>query len=120
MTTPRFRLETEQRPQGVIVRLFGDFDHLAFGEVDAVLRGAQGDPDADVVLDLRALDFMDSNGIRAVIKARARAEAVGGRFRVIRGPKHVQRVFELVGLDDRLDFVDMDEGRNGIAGSSDS
>jgi anti-sigma B factor antagonist len=110
VTTPHFRLETEERPRGVIVRLFGDFDHLAFGEVDAVLRSVQRDADADVVLDLRALDFMDSNGIRALINARARAEAVRGRFRVIRGPKHIQRVLELVGLDDRLDFVDLDDG----------
>jgi anti-anti-sigma factor len=101
----------EERPRGVIVRLFGDFDHLAFGEVDVLLQGAQRDADADIVLDLRALDFMDSNGIRALIKAQARAEAVRGRFRVIRGPKNIQRVLELVGLDDRLDFVDVDEGQ---------
>jgi anti-sigma B factor antagonist len=104
----RFRMETELRPGGLLVRLFGEFDLHAFERVDAMLAAAQLDSGSHVVVDLRSLEFMDPAGIRALINARERAEAVGARFRVIRGPEKVQRVLELAGLDSRLDFIDVD------------
>jgi anti-anti-sigma factor len=75
-------------------------------EVDRVLSGAQLNGDPDVLVDLRSIEFIDSSGIRALLAAAARAEHVGGRFRLIRGADRVHRVFELAGLDSRFDFVE--------------
>ena len=104
MTT--FRIETERRPGALVVRLFGDFDLSAFEQVDELLAATQRDRDSDVLVDLRSLEFIDSSGIRALLGAHARAEAIGARFRLIRGPEPVHRVMELTGLDRHLHFVD--------------
>ena len=101
-----FRFETERRPGALVVRLFGEFDLSAFEQVDELLAAALRDRDSDVLVDLRALEFMDSSGIRALLGAHGRAEAIGARFSLIRGPEPVHRVMELTGLDRRLHFVD--------------
>jgi anti-sigma B factor antagonist len=115
-----FKVETEQQPGVVVVRLFGEFDLSAFEEVDEVLAGVQLNGNPHLVVDLRSLQFIDSSGIRALLGARVRAGLVGGRLRLIRGPDRVHRVFELAGVDSRFDFVEGDErsrggSRNGTA-----
>jgi anti-sigma B factor antagonist len=60
----------------------------------------------DVVLDLRAVGFMDTSGLRYVLELNERAGREGFGFRIIRGPRAVQRVFEVSGLESRLTFVD--------------
>jgi anti-anti-sigma factor len=63
-----------------------------------------------VILDLRAVTFIDSAGIRLVVEYdRALAER-DGELAVVRGPHEVQRVFSLVGLDGRLRMLDTPPG----------
>jgi anti-anti-sigma factor len=55
------------------------------------------------VLDLREVSFMDSAGLRLVLEA----SRAGASFAVVRGPREVQRLFDLVGLDEgRLTMLD--------------
>jgi anti-sigma B factor antagonist len=106
VTVANFKVETDQKAGELLVRLYGEFDILAFGEVDQLLTGAQSEGDRRVVVDLRTVEFIDSSGIRALVRAHKRAADTGGAFRLIRGPKTVHRVFEVAGLDTRLDFGD--------------
>ena len=59
-----------------------------------------------LVLDLRGLYFMDSTGMRCVLKYDAEARNDGFSIELIRGSRAVQRVFELTGTDAHLPFVD--------------
>jgi len=61
-----------------------------------------------VVLDLRELTFMDSAGVHAIIDATLRATAAGRRLVLVRGPSHVDRVFELTRASASLEIVDLD------------
>lgn len=99
-------METTRQGGELLIGLVGEFDLFAFDEVDQLLADSQSEEDLRVVVDLRALEFIDSTGMRALVRAHARAEAAGGQLRLIRGPATVQRVFELAGLDGRLPFVD--------------
>jgi anti-sigma B factor antagonist len=58
------------------------------------------------VLDLRALSFMDSSGLRALLAADARAKEAGRRLVLVRGDERVQRVLRITRLDERLEIVD--------------
>jgi anti-sigma B factor antagonist len=60
------------------------------------LLGAGG---RDVVLDLGAVDFIDSVGLGGVVAVAKRVRSAGGQFRVARPDPRVWEVFTLVGLD---------------------
>ena len=66
-----------------------------------------------LVVDLRDLSFIDSTGLRIVLETRQRAADRGFELEIVRGPRQVQRVFELTGLEDRLPFVDAPEREPG-------
>jgi anti-anti-sigma factor len=57
------------------------------------------------VLDLAELSFMDSTGLRLILRWDAEARGDGFDLGLIAGPPPVQRVFELTGTLDRLSFV---------------
>ena len=59
-----------------------------------------------LVLDLRGLTFMDSTGLRVVMRWDGTAREAGLAPVFIPGPPAVQRVFETTRLMDRLTFVD--------------
>ena len=103
-----FKVETEKVGTTVHVRLFGEFDLLAYDNVDEVLSDAQAHDQPDIVIDLRGLSFIDSSGIRALLRANLRAEEAARTLRLIPGPNNVQRVFEVAGLDTKLHFIASD------------
>ena len=100
-----FRFETSQRGDQHVVRLYGDFDITGFKQVDEELARIQADGRPTVTLDLRELTFIDSSGIRAILRADARARALGRRLQLTAGPERVHKVFQITRLDDQLEFV---------------
>src|ERR1044072_5624901 len=60
---------------------------------------------ARLALDLRGVTFMDTSGVRLVLQAMHRADSFGAEFALIRGPKLVHHVLDLVGLTDQLRFA---------------
>jgi anti-anti-sigma factor len=102
-----FEVTTEQaRPGRLLVRLTGEFDLAAFEEVDTLLASAQTGGVHSLVVDLRGLQFIDSSGIKLLLRAQARAEELGGRLRVVRGSASIQHIFALTGLEGSLPFAD--------------
>ena len=59
-----------------------------------------------VVLDLREVSFMDTQGLAAVIEAQQASATSGTPFVVVRAPATVHRLFDMIGLSDRLTLVD--------------
>jgi anti-anti-sigma factor len=56
-----------------------------------------------VVLDGTALEFLDSSGLRVLLRGAKLAESEGTAFRVVAPHPVVQRVLELAGVRDALD-----------------
>ena len=91
-----------------IVRLDGALDLSSTVEVDAALARAFDDSPAGVRLDLQDVTFLDSSGLRGVIKALRLAEERNIAFEIVPGPSAVQRVFRVTGVADRVTFVSAD------------
>jgi anti-sigma B factor antagonist len=90
----------------VTVSLKGELDLSTVAKVEEELRRVDASDVSLVVLDLTALTFLDSTGLRAVITADERARERGRRFVIVKGPDAVQRVFAITRLEERLDMVD--------------
>jgi anti-sigma B factor antagonist len=89
-----------------VIALFGELDLATANGVEQELLRVEATDAEAIVLDLAGLTFMDSTGARLVLQANARSRADSCRLTLLRGPRAVQRVFELSGLVDLLPFAD--------------
>jgi anti-anti-sigma factor len=84
------------------VRLHGELDLAPAGDFEADFRRHLNGQQS-LVIDLAELTFIDSTGIRTLIRI---AQAASPRSIVLRSPQaSVRRVFELTRLDQSLDNV---------------
>ena len=62
----------------------------------------------EVVVDLRELAFMDSSGLRVLVKGHTRAVEGGPRFLIVRPREgtEVAKILTIAGLSQQLDHVD--------------
>ncbi len=88
------------------IALSGELDISSASRMEDELSTLQAQSPKLLVLDLRELEFMDSTGLRLIVRADEAARAGGTRFVIVRGPEPVQRVFQIVGLDTRLEMTD--------------
>ena len=97
-----FRCETGRDGETSWVRPVGELDLDTAPLLDQELAAARAAGAARLVLDLRALTFMDSTGLRLVIRWDTDAREQGFSFAIVPGPEVVQRVFRLTGMDEHL------------------
>jgi anti-anti-sigma factor len=102
-------LEVESQESGngrfhLVLR--GELDLSTVGKVQEEIRQAADQRPRLLVLDLSQLTFLDSTGLRCLVKADERAHEEGWRFVVVKGPDPVHRVFSITRLDERLEIVD--------------
>jgi anti-sigma B factor antagonist len=97
-----FRCHVARDGDVVRVTLAGELDLATAPEVEPALcsNGV-----ARRLLDLRDLTFMDSSGLRLILKAHAAARRDGWALEIVPGPPAVQRVFQICGVEDDLRFV---------------
>ena len=103
---PDFSVTRRRAGDTVVVVPTGEIDLATVDEVEVELDAARGEA-RQIVLDLRAVSFIDSAGLRLVISQSRALAAEGAGFAVVRGPTEVQRVFDLVGLDGRVTMLDL-------------
>ena len=96
------RCEVVRDGQVAWVQAIGELDLDSAHRVEAALEELRAAGCSELVLDLRGLTFMDSTGLRLVIRWDTAARQDDFRFAVVPGPDVVQRVFRLTGMDDHL------------------
>lgn len=85
--------------------LEGELDLYSAPALDDALVEAEGEGWPLLVLDLGALEFMDSSGLRLIVRSHARAQERGRRVVIVNGPDTIARVFAATHLDDQLEIV---------------
>ena len=106
---PGFDLHVELRGSTAILRASGELDILGAERLEACIGDLAGDSPDTVVIDLRNVSFMDSTGLRSLIRARARGTEGDWSLKLVRGPDRVHRVIELTRMDAVFDFVEPSE-----------
>ena len=89
----------------VVVAPEGELDMATAGRLRAALEADMRQAQV-LVLDLRGLSFLDTSGLQLVFEQQRRAEDASFSFVLVRGRRHVQRLFEIAGMNDRLTIVD--------------
>lgn len=86
--------------------LSGELDLASSPALEQAIEQLCGDGAEEVVIDLRGLQFIDSTGIRTILRSKDLCGSRECEFALIRGSAGTQRLFELTGLDEKLPFRD--------------
>jgi anti-anti-sigma factor len=75
------------------------------------LRRTEWESYEQIVLDLRRISFIDARGLLVIFELHERCRETGTCLGILPGTHHVQRVFVLTGLIERLPFIGTSDGR---------
>jgi anti-anti-sigma factor len=84
------------------IALKGELDRYTTCILEEFLERLEADRIAAIVIDLREVTNVGSVGLRALLAARARAEAEGYQLLFVGARPHVRRAFELTGSESLL------------------
>lgn len=91
------RITIEGQPPKLTCRLAGQLDTHTYQHADALLDPLLSDPAVHLlVLDLAALDYISSAGLRTVFKTRKALGSRGGKVVVANPQPQIRKVFDLV------------------------
>lgn len=96
-------VRTQVDETGWTVELDGELDRSTVDALDREVLLAEAALAESITIDLRGLVFMDSSGLRA-IQGTSRRIREADRLRLIPGPRAVQQVFQLAGVEEDLPF----------------
>jgi anti-anti-sigma factor len=101
----RLRIEVEQNGGTTVVRLDGELDLATAPDFSAQLDETTSAAPAAVVLDLSALEFIDSTGLRSILRIDENCRESGRRFAVVPGASQVARLFEIARVQEHLELI---------------
>jgi anti-sigma B factor antagonist len=95
------RLESERRGDSVVVAVGGEFDLVTSRQLDEHLARAHRQ-DRWIVLDLAAVDFMDTSSLAVIVGHWKRLQAAGGMLALAGARYRQTKTLWITGLADRL------------------
>ena len=105
MTTGFAIVDGSLDPVTHVVEPSGEVDLASAAELEACLDALFDSGTRRIIVDLGEVSFMDSTGVRALVRARTRLNAAGGILLVVCPHPNLHRVFEVTGVVDLLNVV---------------
>ena len=102
----KLRCDVSRERHSATVRLVGALDLATVPDLEAQFAELRSSGIRRIVLDLSALGFMDSTGLRCILEQDMEARQDGFSMVLVPGPSAVQRVFEVTRTAGRLPFID--------------
>jgi anti-sigma B factor antagonist len=93
----------------VELALSGELDNDTLTAAQDEVSAAEAEAPAVLVLDLAALEYVDSCGVRLVLLAQGVADDENRRLAVRLGHGQTRRMFDMLGITDRLEVLDREE-----------
>ncbi len=89
---------------GFLLVLHGELDIATSPVLERRLQLAQASGAEKLVLDMSGLQFLDSAGLHTLVAVQDQVRASGRSLTLLRGPRAVQRVFELTHSEHLFNF----------------
>lgn len=89
----------------MVVSLQGEVDLATAPELEAALEHARRGSARLVIVDLRAVNFLDSTGLSLLVRQEELAREASRRLIIVKGPPQVQQVFDVTGVSGHLTMV---------------
>ena len=98
----RFEVVDAQMPKAPAVAIRGEVDSAAVPALQSALDGAIRDSAGAFVLDLCEVEFLDTSGLRLILRARALLAREDRALAIVCPPGPARRLFEETGIADLL------------------
>ena len=100
--TNRFECEIENAESGAacVLTVRGDIDLASASDFETCLRTALDSSPSSVTVDLAALAFIDSSGLRVLVSISKEAQSRGSTLGLRNVSRHAQRVLDITGLSE--------------------
>ena len=92
----------QPQPNAALLVLSGELDIASAPELEQALAEIHPEQTKLVVVDLRALEFMDSTGLSIIVRAHQRLSEHSCELTLVKGPPQVQRLLDLTGVTERV------------------
>jgi anti-anti-sigma factor len=101
------QLQIEVRRSGsrVVLALAGELDMASAERLQQAIDDEGPRAEMSVVLNLEALEFIDSTGLRVILWALERCQARGQDFAITPGSPQVQRLLSITGVTTHLPTI---------------
>lgn len=103
---PNFSVAVTQDGDTVTIATAGELGLENVERYREVIEEAERSDATKIIIDLSALDYIDSSGLAAVLVAGRRSDLDGHRLYVKAGHGEVRRLLELTALDRTLNLID--------------
>jgi anti-anti-sigma factor len=97
-----FTLEHDPVAGSHLIVAGGELDIVATSEMSTVFAMSAAGPQEAVVLDLTAVDFIDSSALGTILRAAEQLEQAGKRLHVVVPDGPVRRLLEITGTAQRF------------------
>jgi anti-sigma B factor antagonist len=99
-------LKTDVRPEGkhTVLSVAGEIDVHTAPSLGAQLARLVEDGDRWLVVDLTAVDFLDSTGLGVLVAGLSRCQEEGGGLSLVCTRPSMVKLFTITGLDQVLDL----------------
>ena len=102
----QFQVNAERIGASALITVEGELDIATLPEFERTLTRMRSQGLERMVIDLRELSFLDSMSIELLLRLNGDLAAVGADLVVVRGPRAVNRIFDLMELERVLTLVD--------------
>ena len=112
-------LKVEERGDVAVLAVSGEVDVATVPRLREQLHGLVASGTPRIVVDLDAVDFLDSTGLGVLVGALKRVRANGGELALVCTAPRIRKVFEVTGLTKVFALFDtVDEAASGNAAAS--
>jgi anti-anti-sigma factor len=102
----QFHVGAERIGTKALVTVEGELDIATLPEFEQAITRMRAQGLERLVIDLRELAFLDSMSIELLLRLHGELTATGAELVVVRGPRAVNRIFDLMELERVLTLVD--------------
>src|SRR5947209_8337400 len=95
----RFVIERDHEPDALVLRLIGELDVASAPLLEGELEDAESTDRQHLMIDLSRLEFIDSTGLKALLRAQKSSLENGHQLSLRHALPAVRRVFEVTKTD---------------------
>jgi len=103
---PAFEVDVTRNGTAAALRVRGELDLATVGRLAQARDEALAHKPPELLIDLRAVQFVDSSGLKFLLETHWLAQREGWTLQLLKPAESVMKVFTVSGADRHLPFVD--------------